>query len=232
MSARYIILTVLIRAPLAAFARSRALPLPFLTFFAHTSVQLHSIQHTAKKQTHLTRHTLSDRISLGKYVYIPDPHRLSTKRCDCSSRRQKRLSTTAPPMHTATVPKGMRPVAATLGFGFGFGFGFGLGLVGLGLGLGLGAHGGPRGGDRWPPPGVPQCAIRTERPRLVRVPSTYRYVSRPAPPVRAQRGRLVRVARMYPMEAPGRTCQLRARPHRRGGRRRLTGGSVRAASRP
>ena len=32
-------------------------------------------------------------------------------------------------MHTATVPKGMRPVAATLGFGFGFGFGFGLGLV-------------------------------------------------------------------------------------------------------
>ena len=145
-------------------------------------------------------------------VYIPDPHRLSTKRCDCSSRRQKRLSTTAPPMHTATVPKGMRPVAATLGFGFGFGFGFGLGLVGLGLGLGLGAHGGPRGGDRWPPPGVPQCAVRTERPRLVRVPSTYRYVSRPAPPVRAQRGRPVRVARTYPTEAPGRTCQLSVQP--------------------
>ena len=34
--------------------------------------------------------------------------------------------------------------------------------------------------------------------------------SRPAPPVRTQRGRLVRVARTYPTEAPGRTCQLRA----------------------
>ena len=31
----------------------------------------------------------------------------------------------------------------------------------------------------------------------------------PVPPVRTQRGRLVRVARTYPTEAPGRTCQLR-----------------------
>ena len=36
--------------------------------------------------------------------------------------------------------------------------------------------------------------------------------SRPAPPVRTQRGRLVRVARTYPTEAPGRTCQPRSRP--------------------
>ena len=35
---------------------------------------------------------------------------------------------------------------------------------------------------------------------------------RPAPPVRTQRGRLVRVARTYPTEAPGRTCQLRLTP--------------------
>ena len=34
--------------------------------------------------------------------------------------------------------------------------------------------------------------------------------SRPAPPVRTQRGRLVRVARTYPTEASGRTCQLSA----------------------
>ena len=33
--------------------------------------------------------------------------------------------------------------------------------------------------------------------------------SRPAPPVRTQRGRLVRVAGTYPTEAPGRTRQLR-----------------------
>ena len=33
--------------------------------------------------------------------------------------------------------------------------------------------------------------------------------SRPVRPVRTQRGRLVRVARTYPTEAPGRTCQLR-----------------------
>ena len=32
--------------------------------------------------------------------------------------------------------------------------------------------------------------------------------SRPAPPVRTQRGRLVRVAGTYPREAPGRTRQL------------------------
>ena len=38
--------------------------------------------------------------------------------------------------------------------------------------------------------------------------------SRPAPPVRTQRGRLVRVARTYPSEAPGRTlsAQGEARP--------------------
>ena len=35
--------------------------------------------------------------------------------------------------------------------------------------------------------------------------------SRPAPPVRTQRGRLVRVACTYPTEAPGRTCQLSGR---------------------
>ena len=34
----------------------------------------------------------------------------------------------------------------------------------------------------------------------------------PAPPVRTQRGRLVRVARTYPTEAAGRTCQLSAAP--------------------
>ena len=33
------------------------------------------------------------------------------------------------------------------------------------------------------------------------------WASRPALPVRTQRGRLVRVARTYPTEAPGRTCQ-------------------------
>ena len=38
--------------------------------------------------------------------------------------------------------------------------------------------------------------------------------SRPAPPVRAQRGRLVRGARTYPTEAPGRTRQLSPRPAR------------------
>jgi len=38
--------------------------------------------------------------------------------------------------------------------------------------------------------------------------------SRPAPPVRTQRGRLVRVARTYPAEAPGCTCQLRSPPAR------------------
>ena len=90
---------------------------------------------------HVTRHIMLDRISLGKHVYIPDPHRLSTKRCECSSRRQKRLSTTAPPMHTATVPRGMRPVAATLELGLGLGLG-----SGLGSGLGLGPQGDETGG--------------------------------------------------------------------------------------
>ena len=65
---------------------------------------------------------------------------------------------------------------------------------------------------RWPP-GVPRHAVRTERPRLVRAypVRTVRGAlgaSRPAPPVRTQRGRLVRVAGTYPTEAPGRTCQL------------------------
>ena len=35
--------------------------------------------------------------------------------------------------------------------------------------------------------------------------------SRPEPPVRTQRGRLVRVACTYPAEAPERTCQLSGR---------------------
>jgi hypothetical protein len=48
------------------------------------------------------------------------------------------------------------------------------------------------------------CPVRTVRGALG--------ASRPAPPVRTQRGRLVRVARTYPTEAPGRTCQLRRRP--------------------
>ena len=39
-------------------------------------------------------------------------------------------------------------------------------------------------------------------------------VSRPAPPVRTQRGRLVRVAGTYSTEAPGRTRQLRCAPPR------------------
>jgi hypothetical protein len=38
--------------------------------------------------------------------------------------------------------------------------------------------------------------------------------SRPAPPVRTQRWRLVRVACTYPTEAPGRTSQLRRPPRR------------------
>ena len=230
MSARYIILTVLIRAPLAAFARSRALPLPFLTFFAHTSVQLHSIQHTAKKQTHLTRHTLSDRISLGKYVYIPDPHRLSTKRCDCSSRRQKRLSTTAPPMHTATVPKGMRPVAATLGFGFGFGFG--LGLVRVRIRVRARGPWGPKG--RRPVAATWGATVRGTY-RTPEADTRTQYVQVREPPCASGTcpTREAGTRSPYvPYGGPGRTCQLRARPHRRGGRRRLTGGSVRAASRP
>ena len=36
--------------------------------------------------------------------------------------------------------------------------------------------------------------------------------SHPVRPVRTQRGRLVRVARTYPTEAPGRTCQLSLAP--------------------
>ena len=43
--------------------------------------------------------------------------------------------------------------------------------------------------------------VRTERGALG--------ASRRVRPVRTQRGRLVRVARTYPAEAPGRTCQLR-----------------------
>ena len=73
---------------------------------------------------------------------------------------------------------------------------------------------------------VPQYAgyhphmVRTERPRLERVLYPVRTAretlgaSRPVPPVRTQRGRPVRVARTYPTEAPGRTCQLSPRLHR------------------
>ena len=63
-------------------------------------------------------------------------------------------------------------------------------------------------------PGLPQYAVRTVRPRWVRVASTVRGAlgaSCPAPPVRTQRGRLVRVVRTYPTEAPRRACQLRLR---------------------
>jgi hypothetical protein len=51
----------------------------------------------------------------------------------------------------------------------------------------------------------------------VRVPSTVRGAlgaGRPAPPVRIQRERLVRVACTYPTEAPGRTCELSCEPGR------------------
>ena len=52
--------------------------------------------------------------------------------------------------------------------------------------------------------------------------------SRPAPPVRTQRGRLVRVVRTYPTEAPGRTRQLRRAPSG-SGRRAERGGAAPAA---
>ena len=62
-------------------------------------------------------------------------------------------------------------------------------------------------------PGLPRYAVRTQRPRLVRVPRTYSTWGPGGEPPCAsgtyQRGRLVRVARTYPTEAPGRTCQRR-----------------------
>eukprot|EP00964_Phaeocystis_antarctica_P128909 scaffold92731_cov66-Phaeocystis_antarctica.AAC.1 len=50
-----------------------------------------------------------------------------------------------------------------------------------------------------------------------------RGASCPAPPVRTARRRLVRVARTYSTEAPGRTCKLRAARRRGRQRRRATG---------
>eukprot|EP00964_Phaeocystis_antarctica_P017435 scaffold9629_cov72-Phaeocystis_antarctica.AAC.1 len=65
-------------------------------------------------------------------------------------------------------------------------------------------------------PVVPRYAVRTARPRLVRVRRTYSAwhlgASWPAPPVRTARRRLVSVARTYRTEAPGRTCKLSVAP--------------------
>ena len=59
--------------------------------------------------------------------------------------------------------------------------------------------------------GAPRCALRTAPEAGTRTQYVqYRgalLTGRPAPPVRTQRGRPVRVARAYPTEAPGRACQ-------------------------
>ena len=70
-----------------------------------------------------------------------------------------------------------------------------------------------RTGYAYQPPAL--GTYRTHRAALPQGPtySTWSLgASRPAPPVRTQRGRLVRVACTYPTEAPGRTCQLRSAP--------------------
>jgi hypothetical protein len=63
----------------------------------------------------------------------------------------------------------------------------------------LGYH--ARGTYPTPEAGTRAYPVRTVRGALG--------ASRPARPVRTRSGRLVRVARTYPTEAPGRTCQLR-----------------------
>eukprot|EP00964_Phaeocystis_antarctica_P029988 scaffold16909_cov64-Phaeocystis_antarctica.AAC.2 len=63
------------------------------------------------------------------------------------------------------------------------------------------------------PPVVPRYAVRTARPRPVRVRRTYSAWSPgargPTPQERTARRRLVRVSRAYSTEAPGRACKLR-----------------------
>ena len=65
-------------------------------------------------------------------------------------------------------------------------------------------------------PVVPRYAVRTARPRLVRVRRTYSAwgpgTSCPAPQVRTARRRLVRVSRVYSTEAPEHTCKLSVAP--------------------
>ena len=67
----------------------------------------------------------------------------------------------------------------------------------------LGCH-----GTRYVPP-TPEAGARAPYVQCVTLGA-----GRPARPVRTQRGRLVRVARTYPTEAPGRTRQLRSAPAR------------------
>ena len=80
-------------------------------------------------------------------------------------------------------------------------------------------------GDGQRSPVVSRYAVRTARPRLIRVRRTYsawRFkASCPAPLVRIARRRLMRVSRTYSTEAPGRTCKLRRSPVWRGGGRRF-----------
>ena len=105
-----------------------------------------------------------------------------------------------------------RSSTCVLGLGLGLGSGLGLGLE-LGLGLGLGLDSGQYARSNWG--ATARGTYGTARGWYAYPVCTGRGAlgaSRPAPPVRTQRGRLVRVARTYPTyptEAPRRTCQLR-----------------------
>ena len=70
----------------------------------------------------------------------------------------------------------------------------------------LGCH-----GTRYVRHGTPEAGTRTQYVQCVMTPGA----GRPVPPVRAQRGRLVRVARANATEARGRACQLSRSPGRR-----------------